>query len=264
MNNPEPEIFTVLVQGEYGIEELRIIWNHKLQDVPVQQKHDIDANWQKLISSESFRQGKIFNGRLARLDGYSVNEQRLTLAISETDYKTLMYSNKNVERIISTWGESCLSRALGVSAVVLSSDQQIMLMKRNPFVGEFPNLYDVFGGHIEPESYSATGQPDIFAAISNELVQELNLSPADSHLICIGLIESTPNRKPELVFTASSSLESERIIQLSRKAKDSDEYVRIFSISNSYNSLSEFMKANKDRITPSAYGCLWLYLQMEE
>jgi hypothetical protein len=259
VKNLDTAVFTVMVQGEYKAKDLHINWKYQFQNVPAQLQREIDAFWQKLRNSDLFRRGKLFNGRLARLDGFSIDKRCLSLTLSETDYKTLVYSNNNTEYIIRTWGDSFLSRALGVSAVVISVDHEIMFMKRSPFVGEFPNLYDVFGGHIEPDSYLDHRCPDVFAAISNELAQEVNLSTTDCEIICIGLIESTPNRKPELVFMVLSTLTSEEIKRHAKTAKDNDEYVSVHTVPNSQGTLATFMQTHKDQLTPSAYGCLWLH-----
>jgi len=49
-----------------------------------------------------------------------------------------------------------MSDALGVGAFLVSSDEQVVLMKRGEHLAEAPGLWDIPGGHPEPQVRSST------------------------------------------------------------------------------------------------------------
>lgn len=217
-------------------------------------EQEIAFLWQELESDHCY------NGRLARLDFWNLQQGTLQLVLSPTDYRTLLFSNKNIERIAREWGESFFSRALGVSAVVVSSDHQLLLMQRSDRVGEYPDCFDVFGGHIDVEGEERA--PSVFGAISQELEEELNLRSGDYSLQCLGLGESIPNRKPELVFVATSELPCDEIISCAGNAADAMEYSRLFAIPNKVLEVTNFLQESRNQLSPSAFGSICLYANL--
>jgi len=247
----DPAVFRVLAAGPFDPRQVSVQWQNRPLRLPVEMEREIDDLWQEL------RTDHCYNGKLARLDFWQAQDGALQLRLSSSDYRTLLYSNRNVQRIAQVWGESFYSRALGISAVVVSQDRQILLMQRSETVGEYPNCFDVFGGHIDaPADESA---PWVFAAMEQELEEELALSHAEYSLQCLGLGESIPNRKPELVFSAKCERSGEEIIRLASQAKDAREYVSIFAVADEEMALAHFLRENKQQLSPSAYGSLCLY-----
>ena len=195
---------------------------------------------------------------MARLAKWQKHDSTLRLWLQPTDYATLLYSNASTERIVREWGEEALSRALGISAVVISADDRMILMQRSLHVGEFPNRYDVFGGHIDvPEPPQ---EPSIFKAMEQELTEELALSPREYELILYGLLEALPHRKPELVFAARCRLTAAEIMEQAREARDRFEYQKIFDIPMA--TVRTLLTTEKDRFSPSAFGSIWMYLSV--
>ncbi len=159
-------------------------------------------------------------------------------------------------------GDECLARALGVSAVVVSSDQQIVLLKRSALVGEDPGKIDVWGGHIHPEEHAINGVPDPFCAIASEILEEANVSLGDDELLtCLGLIETTTTLKPEMIFWVQLQKTAKELFKLAR-AKTSGEWSALMSIPNQTAALEKFLDEYGDQISPSAYGALSLHEQL--
>ena len=50
-----------------------------------------------------------------------------------------------------------MSDALGVGAFLVSSDDQVVLLKRGLHLAEAPGLWDIPGGHPEPQVGGYTG-----------------------------------------------------------------------------------------------------------
>ena len=261
MTAKRSDIFRTLVQGYFSEKELRVIYRPEPRILPDELLQRIAQNWKKLTKAEG---QYLFNGPLCRLDGYSFQNGLLQLHLGKTDYQELVYSNQHGRTIIRTWGEAYLSSALGISAVVISQDDKIVLMKRSESVGEYPGRFDVFGGHIHPTEDAVAGVPDPFVAMRNELKEELNLDPGQlQSLISIGLIANTETQKPELLFKVKVPSTLEKIISNSHLASGAAEFECLFGVDDTAVSLKEFLHQEEGRLSPSAYGALWVYGQQQ-
>ena len=228
-------------------------WVPQCQDLPPDMLIEIEKFWEKVKNK------KMYNGKLARLDSWSVKNNILNLNLSITDYRTLIYSNHHIQHIIETWGEKYISRALGISAVVLTSDRFLMLMRRSDLVGEYPECIDVFGGHINISKDSEF--PGIHEAMLQELEEELGLMPDEIDLQCIGLLKNNQNQKPELIFTAHIALTVNEVINKSHSAIDRFEFTKIIVLPHLDKVLTSFLKKNELLFTPSALGSINIFKQ---
>ena len=245
-------IFKTLFTGNYSRDDVEIIWEPVPLQLPESMLAEIENYWQSLPKQH------IFNGALARLDHWAATSVHCQLVLSPSDYRTLLYSNQHIEHIKESWGFKYLSRALGISVVTTSSDNQIIIMKRSANVGEYPNCYDVFGGHVD---IGSNGASCVYDAMAQEIKEEMDLDAADYDLSLIGLIETTATKKPELVFQAQISKASKDIIKNAKKSKDNIEFSNIYSIFNSPQRLKAFLEENGDSFSPSAFGSLRVYMQ---
>ncbi len=225
---------------------------------PADTHPDIDAFWQrKLIDNPA-----LFNGRLAALVSAAQRDRRLELTLGVTTYRYLLFSNAHAETWRSRGQQHQLSRALGISAVVETADDHMLLMHRSQNVGEYPDMLDVFGGHIDiPEQQSSSRPPDVFLAIREELRHELGITAAAiRHECCIGLAENSRNRKPELIFWMRLHRDTEAVRQCAREATEADEYVQLLAIPLRDLETGWFAE-NRRRLTPSAEASLALYFE---
>ncbi|MBN2354960.1 NUDIX domain-containing protein [candidate division KSB1 bacterium] len=197
------------------------------------------------------------NGRLARLDKWLIDDNTVTLFLRPTEYKILLYSNRHISDIKRRWGERFLSKALGISAVVITQDEKILLMQRSANVGEYDGCYDVFGGHIE--CFLNRKSPDVFLAMEKELEEELAIPAPMVKIEGFGLIEACEHQKPELLFAAYAGLDHEAILSTAKAAPDRFEYNHIFVIENKFDDIHHFLRNNIHQTSPSAYGCLSVY-----
>lgn len=246
--------YTALVAALFGANAVVTDW--------IAQPYSGTSGWQQAIDAawEALDPNPHFNGCIARLEQWSVREGLLHLTLRPTDYKTLLFSNGHADRIIGRWGEEALSRALGISAVVCSADQRIILMRRSARVGEYPGYYDVFGGHIDVGAGEAPADP--FGSMAAELSEELALDGGSYQLTCIGLLQTRLTHKPELLFFARCDDTSEAIIRRAASAPDRFEYTRLRCVDNTADSLADFLRAEGDRTSPSAYGALEIYARI--
>jgi len=116
--------------------------------------------WQEKLRKNS----RLYNGSKFRLAGVTQTEEgKLTLHLGMTDYKQFICTNcapLSVQRRLVEASEQLsekrdkdlfFSNAFGVSAVVLTNDNFVILIQRAAHVGEFPGYLDLPGGHPEPD-----------------------------------------------------------------------------------------------------------------
>ena len=243
--------FQVLARGSWRPDEIILKTNSSFHQLPQNWHLQMETFWR-----QKEKQGH-YNGRLVRLENFRTVGAELHLELSGTDYKTLLFSNEFTVNILAGHSEQMLARALGVSAVVKSSDNQIILMQRSALVGEYPNCFDLFGGHIDADLLQDPNA--VFSAIERELAEEAALAKSDYDLLCFGLIEAVDHRKPELLFIADCLLSATAIVERAGTAVDRREYQKLLCLANTEHAVQLFVDQNKDT-TPSAVGCLEEYI----
>lgn len=247
-------IHSVLAKGPFLKENVQVVWDNNPFFYPVEFLNEIEKYWQKIKAPH------IFNGELIRLNKVRSTDIKLQLDLSLSNYATLLFSNAHVKRIVNKWGNQYLSNALGISAVVVSSDEKIVLMKRSSNVGEFPNCLDVFGGHIDKPEIGF--KPDVYASMEKELAEELALANADFDLDVLALVQANVNQKPELVFSAFVEKNFKQIVKDAEKADDRFEWETVTGISVA--ELGSFLETERMNLSPSAFGSLEMFLILKQ
>ncbi len=227
---------------------LTISWSKTKLDLPKELDRAQKLYW-KTLDNDS-----LYNGELVRLDQWS-EQNGLHLLLSITDYKSLLYSNSHAEDIIYKWGKEYISRALGVSAIVVSSDGYIFVMQNSAQVGEYPGYWDVPGGHVDVPA--GDQNPDPFTDTFRELKEELALSYEIKKLTCMGLIETRQTFKPELLFMANCEVDRRILFVKAENSKDIFEFSKLKSLA--VDEFEDWTIANIDRISPSALAALHFY-----
>ena len=249
------EPFKILISETFPRQRVKINWDASERVLPLDLQTKIDDFW----STELIHKPHLFNGDLCRLNHWQKKDDYLILDLGRTNYKEQWYSNAFCREIKEQFGNDSPARALGVSAVLVSSDQQIILLKRSAEVGEDPDKFDVWGGHIHPDEHAINGKPDPFCAIATEILEEANLTLSeDEPLTCIGLIETTTTFKPEMIFRVQIQLRAAEVFKLA-KAYRSSEWSALMSITNRPESLRQFLQEYGEQTSASAYGALWLH-----
>jgi ADP-ribose pyrophosphatase YjhB (NUDIX family) len=243
--------YLALFAANFTAAAFSVHWDPSTRLVARELQTAIESAWERLDPNPHF------NGRIIRLDNWSLSSEELVLYLSPTDYQSLLYSNAHVEEIVDQWGEEALAQALGISAVVVSADDRVVLMRRSDKVGEYPGCFDVFGGHIDlPEPAE---KPDPFVSMAKELDEELALAAGTYSLHCFGLLKARKTRKPELLFIAQCAEESEGLLQAAARARDRFEYTGLLSIVAEADAIREFLYRNGSQVSPSAFGALEMF-----
>ncbi|MCG8608195.1 hypothetical protein MJD09_24820 [bacterium] len=257
MVNSDPQnSFRVLTSGCFSAQQTKITWRPAKRRLPAALKHKIEAYWNHEVSQESGRP-LLFNGQLCRLDGWQCTSSYLVLTLALSEYKELLYSNSHTAEITAEYGSGALSKALGISAILLSRDDKLVMIRRSEMVGECPGMLDVFGGHIDPIEHSVDKAPDPWLAMRAELLEECGLNiGSNEQLCCLGLIETTLTQKPEMIFLLQSQHISSEILDLGSKVRSTEisEFL-CFPRTN----LATFIAESGPAISPSAQGALRLF-----
>lgn len=217
----------------------------------------IEEAWNtRLVEAE--QQGKmLFAGRLCRLVEYTVHENALHLTLGPTDYRELLGTNLSHPELLHTLGPAYLSNALAVHAVVSGTDEKIIIFKRSPLVAEYPNYYDVCGGHVEPDFDWVENKPDPFGAITREIREEMGISSEEiQNIVCLGLVRNTKTLKLDLIFSVLTSQPSSSFLNTPL----GEEHVDIELIDDNEASITQFLHERHGSIAPAGEACLTLLL----
>jgi hypothetical protein len=151
----------------------------------------IDQAWDRAMSRPGVH---LFDGPMCRLESRDVSRDHIHLTLSRTSYMPFVGTNMN--RSADGFGREFLANPVGLSAVLLSADGQLLMGRRNANVAYYPSRVHPFAGCLEPAD-----DLDVFADVRRELREELALAEPDiSEMICTGIAEDRSLRQPEMTF----------------------------------------------------------------
>ncbi|GFU20482.1 uridine diphosphate glucose pyrophosphatase NUDT22 [Nephila pilipes] len=221
-------------RGEYGRQTLPII------------SDTIENEWNKKLSTSN----SIWNGSKFRLHRLELQEAsifmlpEIKLLLGSTCYKDFIGTNcaPGSEMFVQQGEQdfnNCqayMSDPLGVGGLVVTSDDNIIFIRRSGQCAEFPFLIDRPGGHPEPDDVIAkTGQSfqtmdpsiileEIFDSILKEITEEVNIPlPNLSSPILLGVSYNPITLKtPSLEFYLKCDLNTNEIQELYEKRVEGD------------------------------------------
>ncbi|KAF6037588.1 NUDT22 [Bugula neritina] len=169
--------------------------------------------------------------------------------------------------------QAFMADPLGVGCVLLTSDNQIVLLKRSGECAEAPLLYDVPGGHPEPGEISGDALnaslftpeaivTEIFSSILREVRDEVNLplhSLSSPLLLGVALNKHSHNR-PSSEYLVRTELSGSEVTTLYNTGNQSEasESTQVHLVS--HDQLMNMQQTNFwQDLAPSAKGCFLLY-----
>jgi len=222
--------------------------------------HDLAMRARTLWTNLQQEDERLYNGSLYSLKRASVAGGKLNINLSKTNYRDQIFANKNIKFWSAEQQVRYAPRALGVSALVETSDGTLLFMLRSRKVHEYPRHIDVFGGHVDWKE-SHVNPPDPFEAITSELTGELGIRSENiQSQTCIGLLKNIQIFKPELVFRINLNIDSNAVIALARSASEKFEYDEILSVAATPDELQQFQQKKAKELTPAANGSIELFL----
>lgn len=174
----------------------------------------------------------------------------MRLTLSRTSYKPFFGTNLNNAHLADQFGQTALANGVGLSALVISADNFLMLGRRNENVAYYPGRVHPFSGSLEPAEHL-----DVFTDIRRELREELLLMDHDlEEVVCTGIAEDQSLRQPEIIFAARAKISRERI----ESQLDREEHRGVWSIRAEQTALEGAIKGG-ERFTPVGVASLLLW-----
>ncbi|XP_029637932.1 uridine diphosphate glucose pyrophosphatase NUDT22 [Octopus sinensis] len=256
--------------------------------LPNQLEEEINNVW-KIRQSKNMT---LYNGTKFRVHAVfpSVDKKGVNLQLGVTCYRDFLGTNwsfrsQHLQTVgLALFGNSqaCMSDPLGVGSLLLTSDQRIILLKRSQNCAEAPGLWDIPGGHAEPqelvgsvtmekidvESMSpAAVVKELYNSVVREIRDEVNI-PEDTLLEpeLMGVASNlTSAGRPSLEFFVRCSLPSSKVLQLylqgNQSEADESTHIQCLSV-NDVLKLQENNKQLWSLLAPSAKGCFILFINM--
>ncbi|CAN0910880.1 Nudix hydrolase 9, partial [Linum grandiflorum] len=259
---PPPPEYKLLLSCPSGLlsSQLSVVFDRSYDRValPNSELEDSIAQiWEERVQ----RNSSLYNGKKFRYGGYSVPDGGVAggvvthacLHLGLTDYRTFIGTNLNPlwENFLAPSEDDatlCQHTAspLGNGAIVVTSDNEIVVLRRSENVGEFPGYFVFPGGHPEPGQIEASSATDVirnedlnkkvseemFDSISREVVEEIGVPATSlSSPIFIGLSRRNLNVRPAAFFFMNCSLPSKEIHQLYSYALDGFESIQLHTVS---------------------------------
>lgn len=229
---------------------------------------------------------RLYNATKFRLHSATMTDS-LYLQLGITCYKDFLGTNWSpVSSDILEMGkrhhgnsQAYMSDAVGVGAFLLTVDGKMVMIKRSAHCGEAPGLWDIPGGHPEPQEL--VGQKcmedidvgklspndvlqEIYNSILREIRDEINVPLAVlSEPELMGIARNiTSAGRPSLEFLVRCGLKSSEIADLYCKGSqceaDESTQIKLLSISEVLG-LKEKDNQLWNCLAPSAKGCIILF-----
>ncbi|XP_046571099.1 uridine diphosphate glucose pyrophosphatase NUDT22-like [Haliotis rubra] len=283
--DPDTDIMYVCRSNLVLRSQMRVILSetYNRKRLPEAMEHNVETVWSDRLAKNP----KLYNGTKFRIDSVSIEGDALTVNLGVTCYKEYIGSNwsPNVELYQTLGRQYCnnpqvyLSDPLGVGSFVLTSDNRVILLRRSVHCGEAPGLWDVPGGHAEPEELvgkksfeeidvssmdSQAVTDEIFDSILREIRDEVNLpqsSLSDPELLGIAR-NTTSASRPSMEFLVRCSLKSEEVVSRYQQGNqaEADESTSIKMLPLEDAVVLETKNPDLWReMAPSGKGCFILY-----
>lgn len=193
--------FEIIARGLFRPEQLDIRYDPALT-MPVTPaiRAWMEALWQEKLASARSRNVPLYDAPLFRfIDAEVTADVRLKLLLGDTGYKE--YVTTREAEFAAQHARQELGNALSVCSVVETSDEFILLDKREG-VDVYVGRYHVIGGFFERgRDTGAEAQPDPFAAARREIHEETGVLPADIiRQYCCGVVYDLLTPHAELCF----------------------------------------------------------------
>jgi hypothetical protein len=200
-------MFTLHAVGDWRPGHVRLVRAHeKSREIVSDVERVIDETWRRVTGRPGVQ---LFDGPMYRLESFDASPALLRLSVSSTSYKPFVGTNLFNPQLATQYGPGVLANPVGVSTLVHTADDFLMLGRRNTSVAYYPDRVHPFAGTIDPEDGD-----DPFVAAQRELKEELRLSGEHiSGQRCVGLVEDNAILQPELIFVAGTTLSRDQIQQ---------------------------------------------------
>ena len=249
--------FFLDVVGQFSRDDLAVQWSDQPRPSTEKIDQQIEQVWRELTQQAKESGRKLYNGRLARLIGYTQHDKKLELTLGPVSYKEFLGTNMTHAALRYQHGPEVLADALGVSAAVITADGYVLLGRRSHKVMFHGGQVHPLGGIVELGRH---GKADPFDVIETELAEEAGLlRKSIRQTLCLGLVRDKKIVQPELVFGVTVDAEAGALREQAAKALDNFEHTELVAARNEPSSMVTFIGQNFAELTPVAVATLLLH-----
>jgi hypothetical protein len=263
--------------------EFKVNFNPELYNakpLPSNIQNTLDDKWNDLLNDT--KRGKVlFNKSKFRLHSVETktnnknNSIELILNLGLTDYKSYICTQQLdlSSEIRQNIKEENFSHPLGVTCMIITSDNYLVLIKRSSACVDTPNMYDIPGGHPEPSNLETYDNEnivqEIISSVIDECVNEINVDRntllIDSDFYIVILMRSQIHYgRPVFEFCVRTTMTSSQLQQRYNLQTQSEAYetseLKFWSI----DKISDLLNASNTSIplNPSCHAALTTYLRL--
>jgi hypothetical protein len=212
----------------------------------------IAAEWITRLREAEEKGSELFDGPLVRLVSWSKKRGRLRLRLQPTTYREYIGTNLRAPSL----PPEKRADPLGNSALVRTADGKIVLGRRSGKVFRYAGRIHCIGGHIEPQNNVEGGRLDTFAAIIDEVTEELNVEREQvADVVCCGLVRDAVNRQPEQLFTVQVDVRAAEL------RPQGPEHTELISLVDTPVEINKFLADCGEMIAPVARACLYAHME---
>jgi hypothetical protein len=213
----------------------------------------IDEAWEAYVRTSTDARIAAYNGRVFRLDSFEWRNGRLSLTLSDIDFRSYIGSGTN--QFVAAFPHAPRANPLSVSVALVTIDRQIVLEKRNR-IDARRRKYHVIAGFMEREFDVSDGQPNPFGTLRREVREELGLI-LEGPLYGTGLVRAVYGS--ELSFYCRLPISFESLLEIKANGDTDCEIDALEAIEDSPAAVASFLVHHTTDFVPSGRACLLLY-----
>ena len=248
------EEFEVLAQGIFTADLIsvdyrpgvRIHWEPSVEEF-------IDKAWEAYVRASTDVGITVYNGRVFRLDTFDWRNGRLSLTLSDIDFRSCIGSGTN--QFAAAFPHAPQANPLSVSVALVTIDGKIVLEKRSR-IDARRRKYHMIAGFMEREFDVSDGQPNPFDTLRREVREELGLI-LEGPLYGTGLVRAVYGS--ELCFYCRLPISFERLLEIKANGETDCEIDALEAIEDSPAAVASFLVRHTTDLVPSGRACLILY-----
>lgn len=215
--------------------------------------------WEAESALAATDQRVLYDAPLARLVRTLADHHHLILELGTTTYREFVGTHFHHAAAIRRLNPQYLAQALGVSALVQTSDGYMAFGRRNRRVAWHAGYLHAFGGMVESADRLADGRYDVFQRMLKELHEEVTVQATEvTDLVLIGLVRDRALWQPELVFDARVSLTRAQLSARFDPAAANAEHAAVEWVFDDPDGVAPFLRAARP-VTPVAQAALLLH-----
>ena len=156
--NEVPPVHWITTTGGIDKENVRVVYSNEYDRKVA--TDDFERNIDKVWNDRLIENPNLYNGSKFRLAKLSLQSSYVKFHLGLTCYRDFVCTNMSTEhaKLLRDYGvkykndqQACFSDALGEEAIVLSSDNQVIFVRRSNKVFEASGQFAFPGGHPEPD-----------------------------------------------------------------------------------------------------------------